>query len=92
MVPDTVPDRDRLQRVAEAITRRGWTLPALIAVDVGRPFAFLLGQAVWVAQPALALLWPVREIGQVARLLESPTAWDTLHHALTGASGNRSDE
>ena len=78
--------------MAETISRRGWTTPALIAMEVSRPFAFLLGQMVWVAQPALALLWSADAIGQVAALVESPAAWNSLHRALSGTGGEAVDE
>ena len=85
MALQTGPEEERLQLVAEAIIRRGWALPASVAMEIGRPFAFLLGQAMWVAQPALALLWPASKIGQVAQLVESPAAWDVLHDTLSRA-------
>ena len=86
------PDGERLQSVAEAIIRRGWTLPALLVMEIGRPFAFLLGQAVWVAQPALSMLWPAERIGEVAALVESPTVWDELQRTLSRAGGDGADE
>ncbi|MCP4428118.1 MAG: hypothetical protein GY803_26830 [Chloroflexi bacterium] len=71
----TASEQDRfLNQVAGAISRRGLRFPALIALDAGRPLTFLLGQFLWVAQPALSLFGPSQALRQTARLLENPEA------------------
>ncbi len=67
-----------LDQIADAICRRGLRLPTLIALDAGRPLAFLGGQFLWLSQPALSLFLPDQEIRQAAQLLENPDALAAL--------------
>lgn len=67
-----------LQQTARSISRSGFRLPALLALEIGRPLAFLMGQFLWVAQPTLSLILPRHDIGQIARLLEEPAAVERL--------------
>jgi hypothetical protein len=64
--------------IAETIQRRGWRLPALLALEAGRPLAFIGGQLLWLAQPTLSLIISASTIGHIARLLEEPAALDSL--------------
>lgn len=66
------PDDLFLHSLAEAITRRGLRTLALAVLEAGQPFAFLAGQVLWVAQPALGLLWQRNDVTQLAQLLERP--------------------
>jgi hypothetical protein len=74
-----------IDQLADSICRRGWRLPALIALEAGRPLAFLGGQLLWVAQPALSLLLPSTAVRQVAALLEEPAAVHALAARLEEA-------
>ena len=67
-----------LNGIAETIERRGWRLPALAALEAGRPLALVGAQLLWLAQPALSLIISASTIGQFARLLEEPAALDSL--------------
>lgn len=67
-----------LEQVAAFVEARGWRLPALLALTAGRPLAFLGGQILWIAQPALSLLLPGQWIQQTAQLLEEPEAVEAL--------------
>jgi hypothetical protein len=71
-------------RLAATIRRRGWRLPALIALEAGRPLAFVGGQLLWVAQPALSLILPHDTVGDFAAMLEDPAALDDLIALLDG--------
>lgn len=71
-------DNHFLDDITDLIYRLGLRLPALIILETGRPLAFLGGQLLWLAQPALSLLLPAREVGRVAALLEDPTAVNAL--------------
>lgn len=81
-------DKGLSQRLARQITQRGLQTPARVALEAGRPLAFLAGQLLWVAQPALSLLWPRHEVGRVARLFETPDGWETLIQCLERENGN----
>ena len=63
-----------IKQVASTIEARGLRLPTLIALEAGRPLAFLGGQFLWMAQPALSLIVPSQWIRQTAQLLEEPEA------------------
>lgn len=88
MAGQTVEDNGLSQRLARLIAQRGLQTPALVALEVGRPLAFVAGQLLWVAQPALSLLWPRKEVGRVARLLETPDGWERLVQCLEREKGN----
>ena len=75
-------DKALSQRLARQITQRGLQTPALVALEAGRPLAFLAGQLLWVVQPALSLLWSRQEVGRVARLFETPDGWEALIESL----------
>lgn len=66
------PDDVFLHSLAEVITRRGLRTLALALLEAGRPLAFLAGQVLWVAQPALGLFWKRNSVTQLAQLLEQP--------------------
>ncbi len=69
------PEQNRfLDQISDLICRYGLRLPALIALESGRPLAFLGGQALWVAQPALSLFVSGQTLRQMAGLLESSDA------------------
>lgn len=69
------PETDEwIAQLADGLQRRGWRLPALVALEAGRPLAFLGGQFLWVAQPALSLFLPGDAIRRTAQLLEDPEA------------------
>lgn len=73
------PEKDALiSQIADQICRRGWRTPALIALEAGRPLTFVIGQLLWVAQPALSLAIPSQKIRQTAHLLEEPAAVNQL--------------
>ena len=63
-----------VEQVASFVKARGWRLPTLLALEAGRPLAFLGGQFLWISQPALSLILPSHWIQQAAQLLEEPEA------------------
>lgn len=74
----TLEQENLLNDIAETIQRRGWRLPALMALEAGRPLALVGAQLLWLAQPALSLFIAASAVGQFARLLEEPAALDKL--------------
>ncbi len=75
-----------IDQVAAAFCRRGLRLPALIALEAGQPLAFLGGQLLWLAQPALSLFVADTTVRQAAQLLENPAAVAALVHRLEEAN------
>lgn len=67
-----------LQETAATLRRRGWQSVALLLLEAGRPLALVAGQLLYIAQPALSLVWPDRAIGRLAHLLEDPVAVQSL--------------
>lgn len=78
MTQATQTDTSFLEQVAEFVRERGLRMPALLALEVGRPLAFIGGQFLWLAQPALSLFLPSTWIQQTARLLEEPAEVEAL--------------
>lgn len=74
----TVERETFLNQVVQVLTRQGWRDFALMVLQGGRPFAFLGGQLLWVAQPALSLFIPSHTIRQTAQLLEEPLMVESL--------------
>lgn len=74
MMSDMPTDRTTIGRVARAIRRRGLRLPALLLLDAGAPLAPIVGQLLYVGQPALALVTGRSAIATLAGLLEDPAA------------------
>lgn len=67
-----------IDQLADLICRRGLQVPALVGLEAGRPFAFLGGQLLWVAKPALALFLSGNAVSRLAELLEEPAAVEAL--------------
>jgi hypothetical protein len=61
-----------LDKIVDALCQRGLRVPALIALEAGRPLTFVGGQLLWIGQPILTLFLPGPMIRQVANLLEEP--------------------
>lgn len=83
LADQTGTDHERfIEQLAAAFCRRGLRLPALIALEAGQPLAFLGGQLLWLAEPALSLVIAGDTIRQAARLLEDPAAVTALVNRL----------
>lgn len=77
------PNRDPLlDQIATALKQRGLNGVALALLEVGQPLAFMGSQFLWLAQPALAVLWPAAQVRQMAQLLEDPVAMHRLMEHL----------
>jgi hypothetical protein len=51
-------------------------------LEAGQPLTFVGSQLLWLAQPALALLWPRSQVHRFARLMEDPAAVNSLMERL----------
>jgi hypothetical protein len=67
-----------LDRLSEAVARRGLETPVLMALEVHRPMAFLASQGLIIAGPLLAPLLGLSRIQDLSRLLREPGAVDAL--------------
>lgn len=78
-----------LDDIARAVTRRGLETPALFALEMHRPFAFLASQGLIVSAPLLAPLLGLDRMQNAARLLREPDAVEALIQRITerGANG-----
>ena len=65
-------EQDGVFQVAHLIRSLGLQAPAAVALEAGRPFAFVAAQLLWLVQPMLAILLPSRELATFAELLEDP--------------------
>lgn len=71
-----------VDQFASTLKQRGLHSFALTLLEVGQPLTFVGGQLLWLAQPALSVLWPQAQVRQIAHLLEDPTAVRGLMSAL----------
>lgn len=67
-----------LERVAEAIARRGLTVPAVMLLELHRPLAPLASQAMVVGWPLLAPLLGLRRFDEVRDILADRERFDAF--------------
>ncbi|MFZ0546594.1 MAG: hypothetical protein WAM60_14200 [Candidatus Promineifilaceae bacterium] len=67
-----------ISQLADKICRWGLQVPVLVGLEAGRPFAFLGGQLLWVAKPALAVFLSGNTVSRMAELLEEPAGVEAL--------------
>jgi len=66
----TIEDLALLERVADAVVRRGMTAPATVFLESLGPMNFLGSQALYFLTPIVEWSFNAKEVEQVARLLE----------------------
>ena len=76
----TVEDLALLERVAEAVVKRGMAAPATVFLESLGPMNFLGSQALYFLTPIVEWAFNAREVEQVARLLERR---DTISRLVT---------
>ena len=67
-----------LSAFTSRVMRSGLHPVTILALESGRPLALLAAQFVWLAQPALSLVWRPQQLAQWAHFLEEPNSMDTL--------------
>jgi len=79
--PTPAGEPDAVRRVADAVARRGLSVPAIVLLELLRPMGFLCGQALWVLEP---ILTPVTGGAhrRLARFLEDGDTIDRLLSTL----------
>ena len=76
----TIEDLTLLDRVADAVVKRGMTAPATVFLESLGPMNFLGSQALYFLTPIVEWAFNAREVEQVARLLERR---DTISRLIT---------
>jgi hypothetical protein len=76
----TIEDLALLDRVADAVVKRGMTAPATVFLESLGPMNFLGSQALYFLTPIVEWAFNAREVEQVARLLERR---DTISRLIT---------
>ena len=66
----TVEDLALLERVADAVVKRGMAAPAMVFLESLGPMNFLGSQALYFLTPIVEWAFQAKEVEQVARLLE----------------------
>ncbi|HSH03765.1 MAG TPA: hypothetical protein VLL52_14715 [Anaerolineae bacterium] len=88
MSPDTIPttnfvDNDTIvETISHKIDAYGLRSVSILLLDITLPFSFFAAQLLWVAQPALQLIWPAPQITMVAHLLEDKEQLQLLQQKL----------
>lgn len=67
-----------IHQFANTLTQRGLREVALVMLHASQPLSFIGGQFLWIAQPALSIVFPKQQLAQVALLLEEPAAVQCL--------------
>ena len=75
----TIEDLALLERVADAVVNRGMAAPATVFLESLGPMNFLGSQALYFLTPIIEWAFNVKEVEQVACLLERR---DTISHLL----------
>jgi len=78
-----VDQRDLLiERLAQKISSCGLTAPAILFLEVNKPFSFIGSQAMLFFQPLLGFLLGDEVIGRYAQLFEEQANVERLLHLL----------
>ena len=89
------PEAQRIEVLARQIGRRRLTLPALLLLEIARPFSFLLSQGLLLCQPLLGYLVEEPLVAGYVELLADRGSLDRLvtrleeiqSHAANGGGG-----
>ena len=76
----TIEDLVLLERLADAVVKRGMTAPATVFLESLGPMNFLGSQALYFLTPIVEWAFNAKEVEQVARLLERR---DTISRLIT---------
>ena len=76
----TIEDLALLERVADAVVKRGMAAPATVFLESLGPMNFLGSQALYFLTPIIEWAFHAKEVEQVARLLERR---DTISRLIT---------
>ena len=76
----TIEDLALLERVADAVVKRGMTAPATVFLESLGPMNFLGSQSLYFLTPIVEWAFNAKEVEQVARLLERR---DTISRLIT---------
>jgi len=76
----TPEDLELLERVADAVVKRGMTAPATVFLESLGPMNFLGSQALYFLAPIVEWAFNAKEVEQVAQLLERR---DTISRLIT---------
>lgn len=61
-----------LEKAAQTIVRRGMEVPAILFLEMHKPLAGLIGNAVWLTMPLWALFFGVATTNELGALLSEP--------------------
>jgi hypothetical protein len=84
-------DRELLERVARRLVELRLEVPAVLAIESGRPLSVLAGQAMLFLEPFVLAILRTRDYRRFAGLVERREALDHLLHAIEtqAEAGNR---
>ena len=84
-------ERDRLlDRLARAVVGRGLETPAILALEMHKPLAFLGAQTLIVVTPLLGPLLGLEQLQTLSRLLNEPDGIDALVRRIDEVSAAKS--
>jgi hypothetical protein len=80
--PHHVPDQDLIAHLVQRITRWNLAQPALLLLDIGRPFSFIASQGLLLSEPILGLMVGEQRLEEVAALLADRSNVERLIYLL----------
>jgi hypothetical protein len=89
---DPLPAEERerlLDKLAKAVVGRGLETPAILALEMHKPLAFLGAQTLIVATPMLGPLLGLERMQTLSRLLNEPGSVDALVRRIDEVSAAR---
>lgn len=88
----TLEDLELLQRMADALVKRGMAAPATVFLESLGPMNFLGSQALHFLTPILEFAFNLKELEQVARLLERRDTIARLIALIEAKSASRAPQ
>ena len=92
---EPLPPEERealIGRIAELVVKRGLEVPAIMALEIHRPVAFVASQGLIVLGPLLGPLLGLERMQNVSRLLREPGAIDALIAHIEDCSEARKEQ
>jgi len=75
---DQVQNEQLIEHLTEQISRRRLTMPAILLLQVTRPFSFIASQGLLLCEPLLSFVYDAPRVADYAELLADRTSIDRL--------------
>jgi hypothetical protein len=83
--PEEDPNQQLAVELAQQVSRWRLTLPAIMMLEIARPFSFIVSQGLLLCQPLLGFFYDETRIAAYADLLADRSNLDRLIASLEGS-------